>query len=164
MTSVRIFVPLAATYHWPLHQLDIKNAFLNGIFDEVYMEQAPDFVAQENVRRFASWKVTLRPETVSKNWFCHFTSVIQEFGLCHAEKDYSVFWRIQHGKRILLVCMWMILWSQEMIRRGLIAWSTYRSTFRPMILDPLSTCYGPRRAFFCHRENMYLICFQRLGC
>ena len=39
MTSMRIIVSLATTYHWPLHQLDIKNAFLNGIFDkEVYME------------------------------------------------------------------------------------------------------------------------------
>ena len=25
MTSVRILVSLAVTYHWPLHQLDIKN-------------------------------------------------------------------------------------------------------------------------------------------
>jgi len=28
--------------------------------------------------------------------------VIQEFGLCQAEKDHSVFWRIQHGNKILL--------------------------------------------------------------
>ena len=45
--NVRVLVSLAATYHWPLHQLDIKNAFLNGILDEkVYMEQPPGFVAQ----------------------------------------------------------------------------------------------------------------------
>ena len=29
--------------------------------------------------------------------------MIQEFGLCRAEKNHSVFWWIQHGKRILLV-------------------------------------------------------------
>ena len=33
MTSVQILVSLA-TNHWPLHQLDIKNAFLNCILDE----------------------------------------------------------------------------------------------------------------------------------
>ena len=39
MTSMRILVSLVATYHWPLHQLDIKNVFLNGILDkEIYME------------------------------------------------------------------------------------------------------------------------------
>ena len=42
-----LLISFAATYHWPLHQLDIKNSFLHGILDEeIYMEQLPDFVAQ----------------------------------------------------------------------------------------------------------------------
>ena len=32
LTSVRLFISMAATHHWPLHQLDIKNAFLHGAF------------------------------------------------------------------------------------------------------------------------------------
>ena len=31
---VWILVFLAATHHWPLHQLDIRNTFLNGILDD----------------------------------------------------------------------------------------------------------------------------------
>ena len=30
MTSVRLFISLATTYRWDLHQLDIKNVFLHG--------------------------------------------------------------------------------------------------------------------------------------
>ena len=46
MTFVRIFISLAATYNWDLHQLDIKNAFLHGdLQEEVYMDQPPWFVA-----------------------------------------------------------------------------------------------------------------------
>ena len=42
MTSVRFFISLATTYHWDLHQLDIKNVFLHGnLQEEVYMEQPP---------------------------------------------------------------------------------------------------------------------------
>ena len=44
LTSVRLLVSLAATYHWDLHQLDVKNAFLNGsLTEEVYMQQPEGF-------------------------------------------------------------------------------------------------------------------------
>ena len=46
-TTIRLFFAMAAIRHWPLHQLDIKNAFLYGdLEEEVYMEQPPGFVAQ----------------------------------------------------------------------------------------------------------------------
>lgn len=34
---------------WPLYQLNIKNAFLHGDLEEVYLEQPPDFVARGSV-------------------------------------------------------------------------------------------------------------------
>lgn len=38
LTTVRLFIALATAQHWPLHQLDINNAFLHGfIEEEVYM-------------------------------------------------------------------------------------------------------------------------------
>ncbi|KAK7348836.1 hypothetical protein VNO80_23551 [Phaseolus coccineus] len=47
MASVRLFIAMAALQQWPLHQLDVKNAFLNGdLQEEIYMEQPPGFVAQ----------------------------------------------------------------------------------------------------------------------
>ena len=50
ITSVRLLISLAAMHHWPLHQLDIKNAFLHGELAEVYYEQPPGFVAQRESR------------------------------------------------------------------------------------------------------------------
>ena len=45
LTSIQLFISLAATHGWDLHQLDIKNAFLHGhLAEEVYMEQLPEFV------------------------------------------------------------------------------------------------------------------------
>ena len=34
MASVRLFLSMAAMKHWPLYQLDIKNAFLHGDLEE----------------------------------------------------------------------------------------------------------------------------------
>lgn len=44
LNTVRILLFLATYLDWPLHQLDIKNDFLNGeLEDEVYTSQSPGF-------------------------------------------------------------------------------------------------------------------------
>ena len=45
VTSVSLFISMAAICSWSLHSLDIKNAFLQGALREMYMEQPPRFVA-----------------------------------------------------------------------------------------------------------------------
>ena len=46
LTSIQLFISLAVSHHWNLHQLDIKSVFLHGnLTEEVYMEQPPGFVA-----------------------------------------------------------------------------------------------------------------------
>ena len=52
LTSIQLFISLATTHGWNLHQLDIKNVFLHGdLAEEVYTEQPPGFVAQGGIGR-----------------------------------------------------------------------------------------------------------------
>ena len=47
LSSIRVLFSIALDQSWPLHQLDVSNAFLYGDLDEqVFMEQPPRYVAQ----------------------------------------------------------------------------------------------------------------------
>ena len=47
LNTIRLLISLIASYSWPLHQLNVKNIFLNGgLFKTIYMDSPPNFWAQ----------------------------------------------------------------------------------------------------------------------
>jgi len=47
MVTARVFLDVAATRQWELHQMDVHNAFLHeDLQEEVYMKMPPGFRLQ----------------------------------------------------------------------------------------------------------------------
>nr|AAT38799.2 Gag-pol polyprotein, putative [Solanum demissum] len=95
IASVRLLISLTVMYHWPLHQLDIKNAFLHGeLAEEVYMEQPPGFVAQGESNLVCRLKRSLYGLKQSlRARFGRISSVVQQFGMSQSKAYHSVFYR-----------------------------------------------------------------------
>ena len=107
LTFVHLVILFVATHHWPLHQLDIKNAFLHGILDEkVYMKQSLGFVAQGEYGRVCHRRKSLyRLKQYPRALFRRFALVVQGFGLRRSHKDLSVFFQASSGKTNSFTCL-----------------------------------------------------------
>ena len=81
--TIRIIFSIAANQNWPLHQFDVKNAFLHGkIEEEVYMEPPPGL--PENFKRGEGCQLETTLYGLKQSpraWFGRFTQPIQRLFL-----------------------------------------------------------------------------------
>ncbi|GMI79954.1 hypothetical protein HRI_001664700 [Hibiscus trionum] len=106
LNSVRILLSLAVNCDWKLHQLDIKNAFLNGnLEEEVYME-IPSGVKgtgqPQKVCKLAKSLYGLKQSP--RAWFERFTKVILKNGFKQSSADHTLFSKVtSSNKRVILI-------------------------------------------------------------
>lgn len=82
MNTIHVFLSLAANFEWPLHQLDVKHAFLNSeLEEEVYMDLAPGFEKIHGAEKVCKLKRPLYGLKQSpRAWLDKFTKSIQSYG------------------------------------------------------------------------------------
>ena len=104
MTSVRSLLAVAAAKQWPLLQMDVKNAFLNGnLSEEVYMKPPQGTSPPPNkvcLLRRALYGLKQAPRA----WFATFSSTITQLGFTSSSHDNALFTRqTTHGIVLLLL-------------------------------------------------------------
>ena len=113
LTSVRTLLAVAAVRHWPLFQMDVKNAFLNGdLLEEVYMQPPPGYPDSQNqvcrLRR-ALYGLKQAPRA----WFAKFSSVVAQQGFTPSSYDSALF--IRHTSTGIIL---ILLYVDDMIITG----------------------------------------------
>lgn len=97
--TIRTVLSIAMGKNWPIHQLDVKNAFLHGDLKEtVYMHQPPGFVdptAPHYVCRLRKSLYGLKQ--APRAWYHRFATYLQHIGFVCAQSDNSLF-VYHHGK------------------------------------------------------------------
>ena len=91
LTYIRSLIAVAAIHHWPLFQMNVKNAFLNGdLFEEVYMQPPPGYPDSQN--QFCCLRRTpYGLKQVPQAWFTKFNSVVTQQGFTPSSYDSTLF-------------------------------------------------------------------------
>ncbi|GKA16459.1 ribonuclease H-like domain-containing protein [Tanacetum coccineum] len=91
--TIRTVLSLVVSRQWPIHQLDVKNAFLNGDLSEtVYMHQPPGFVDNRYPHHVCLLQRSLYGlKQAPRAWFQRFAGYATRAGFYHSQCDSSLF-------------------------------------------------------------------------
>ncbi|KAK4277183.1 hypothetical protein QN277_015217 [Acacia crassicarpa] len=103
LNTIRILLSIAVNLDWDLHQLDVKNAFLNGdLKEEVYMKLPPGFPGKK-ANQVCKLKRSLYGLKQSpRAWFDRFTRVLKRHGYTQGQSDHTLFVKHHKGKMAVL--------------------------------------------------------------
>nr|GEV29836.1 putative reverse transcriptase domain-containing protein [Tanacetum cinerariifolium] len=106
--TIRTILRLALTQNWPVHQLDVKNAFLNGDLSEaVYMYQPPGFVDSRISHHVCALQRSLYGlKQAPRAWFQRFVGYALRVGFTSSRCDSSLF-IYQHGTKVAYLLIYV---------------------------------------------------------
>ncbi|KAI0502019.1 hypothetical protein KFK09_016964 [Dendrobium nobile] len=115
ITTIRILITIALHRNWPLHQLDISNAFLHGsLNDVVYMKQPPGFIDKDNPTHICKLNKALYGlKQAPRKWFETFTGFLYHFGFKTSNADPSL---LIYSKNSSL--MYILVYVDDIILTG----------------------------------------------
>jgi len=143
--TVRTVITLAHSKDWPIHQLDVKNAFLHGTLSEtVYCSQPTGFADSalpEHVCRLNKSLYGLKQ--APRAWYSRFASFLISLGFTEAKSDTSLF-IYSHGTETVYLLLYvddivLTASSQQLLHRVIAA---LKKEFAMKDLGPLHHFLG----------------------
>ncbi|CAL5335650.1 unnamed protein product [Camellia sinensis] len=109
LNTVRVLLSLAANLDWSLHQLDVKNAFLNGdLEEEVYMDIPAGLETTSNFNKVCRLRKSLYGLKQSpRAWFERFTKAVKGYGFVQCQSDHTFFVKHSVGGKLAIIIVYV---------------------------------------------------------
>ncbi|KAK2373624.1 putative mitochondrial protein [Trifolium repens] len=92
LVTVKTVLTMAVSNKWPIQQIDVNNAFLNGILEEeVYMQQPPGFEASDKTLICKLNKALYGLKQAPRAWFDRLKTALLGYGFQASKCDPSLF-------------------------------------------------------------------------
>ncbi|KAL2253467.1 UNVERIFIED_CONTAM: Retrovirus-related Pol polyprotein from transposon TNT 1-94 [Sesamum indicum] len=108
LTTIQVLIALASVYNLPIHQIDVKTAFLYGeLEEEIYMDQPEGFVAHGNEHKVCKLVKSLYGlKQAPKQWHEKFDKTILAFGFTVNENDKCIYCKVK-GDKMIILCLYV---------------------------------------------------------
>lgn len=114
LNTVRVLLLLVVNLNWPLHQYDVKNAFLHGdLEEEVYMEIPQGFATSQAGTVCKLNKALYGLKQSPRAWFGRFSLAMKRRGYEQSNADHTLFLNLRRGMVTTL-----IIYVDDMIITG----------------------------------------------
>jgi hypothetical protein len=109
INSIRVLLFFAVNSTWPLYQLLVKNAFLNGeLEEEVFRSLLPGFEGRFGAGKVCRLKKSLYgPKQSPRAWFEHFDQAVKCYRFCQSHADHTMFYKHSKEGRIAILIVYV---------------------------------------------------------
>lgn len=108
LNTARVLLSIATNLDWPLQQLDVKNAFLNGnLEEEVYMDPRPGFDEHFGSKVCKLKKSLYGLKQSPRAWFERFTQSVKNQGYVQAQSDHTMFIKHSNDGKIAILIVYV---------------------------------------------------------
>ena len=92
MTTIWMIIALPAAKGWHLHEMDVKNVFLQGKLEEVYEVQPPGFKSRSHQQAICRLKKPLYDlKQAPRAWHSKITQLLPQIGFLMSKSNNSLF-------------------------------------------------------------------------
>nr|GEU29817.1 hypothetical protein [Tanacetum cinerariifolium] len=134
LEAVRIFIAYAAHKSFPIYQMDVKMAFLNGpLKEEVYVAQPDGFVDPDHPKKvYRLWKALSGLKQAPRAWYDELLKFLKSKSFTKGTIDPTLF-TIRYGEDIILVQIYANYTLEILHKHGM---DKGQSIVTPMAMKP----------------------------